>query len=151
MSLEFELQDAQEGTLTRAWQGYLGTGGAEVRVPNQIAWRILTEASLEGAASEEPDPEDRTLLSKTWSQSTEGFERPWYATRALLEFASRAGSADVLPFVLEQLDSKDSDFRSLAVDAIASITGLDLRRGPDGAARPLDEVVTAYRNECAAR
>src|SRR5690349_24297821 len=59
-----------------------------------------------------------------------GFERPWYATQALMQLALRAGSADVLLFVIEQLDFKHPDFRSLGVDVIANITGHDARRAP---------------------
>ena len=149
-SLELTLQDTGGAASTRAWPGRLGTLGAEDRAPTELAWRFLSEVTLEGTASRDPEAEDRELLTVAWSQSTAGFERPWYVTPALLRFAARAGSEGVLPRVVEQLDSKEPEVRSLAVDAIASITEYDTRRGPDGNLRPLDDVVAEYRRECSA-
>jgi hypothetical protein len=147
-SLEIELRDSLGHVAERAWQGYGGSVDAENRVPVEFAWRALSEAAVERTAFQDPAPEDRALLRDAWLQHMPEFERPWYSVRALLIFAADAGSVDLLPSIVKQLDSTDTEVQSLAVDALAAITRYDVRHDASGKARPLSNVVAEYRREC---
>jgi hypothetical protein len=147
-SMELALRDERGGVYARGWEGYGGSIGAESRVPMELAWRALGEVALEGSPSTRAEPEDRVLLREAWLQSIPDFERPWYATRALLLFAAHAGSAELIPSIVKQLDATDADTQQLAVDALAAISGHDVRRDESGNARALSDVVAEYRREC---
>jgi hypothetical protein len=73
---------------------------------------------------------------------------PWYVTRALLLLAAHAGSAELVPPIVELLGSEHDDIQSLSVAALAAISGRDLRRDTSGNTRPLNEVVADYRRDC---
>lgn len=49
---------------------------------------------------------------------------------------------------MKQLDSCAPEVQGLAVDALATITGYDVRRDSSGNARELGDVVADYRREC---
>lgn len=148
LSLELVLDDAVGGTAVRAWQGYRGTLDAESRVPIEVAWEMLSRTAVERNASRDADPEDRALLRDVWLHGAANFDRPWYATRGLLLLASKAGSAELIPELVEQLSSSDAEAQRLAIDALAAISGLDIRRDATGKRRTLSELVGEYRREC---
>ena len=148
LSLELVLDDAVGGTAVRAWQGYRGTLDAESRVPIEVAWEMLSRTAVERNVSRDADPEDRALLRDVWLHGAANFDRPWYATRGLLLLASKAGSAELIPELVEQLSSSDAEAQRLAIDALAAISGLDLRRDATGKRRTLSELVGEYRREC---
>jgi hypothetical protein len=150
VALEVELRDGLGGTSRRAWAGYAGSFRAEDRAPVELAWQALLESvdAEHAHIAHEPEPEDRALLAEAWRARFDGYERPWYTTEALLLLATRAGSPDILPFVVPQLDSERERHRRFAVDALAAITGFDARREGSGTARSLARVVADYRREC---
>jgi hypothetical protein len=159
-SLELTLTDARSALAARAWQGRGGTIGAEERVVLELAWQELAGATSERSARVDPGAEHRALLADAWLSNVGGFVRPWYVTRALLVLAAHVGSPDLVPSLVEQLGpaaaravagpSANAEAQRLAVDALASITGQDLRLDGNGNARPLADVVADYRRECGA-
>jgi hypothetical protein len=148
MSLEIELRDTLGAVLRRAWQGYEGSLDAANRVPVQYAWRALGKAATESTVVQGPEPEDRALLSAAWLHGAGSFERPWYALRALLILAARAGSPELIAAIVKQLDSEDTEVQRLAVDALAAITGRDVGRDASGSERTLSDLVADYQREC---
>jgi len=150
ISLEIELRDTLGAVSRRAWQGYEGSLDAANRVPVEYAWRALGKAAIESTAVQGPEPEDRALLSAAWLHGVGSFERPWYALRALLILAGRAGSPELIPAIVKQLDSEDTEVQRLAVDALAAITGRDVRHEASGGERTLGDLVADYRRECTA-
>jgi hypothetical protein len=150
LSLELTLEDTRGASAARAWQGYRGTLDAENRLPIEFAWRALNELGLEKISLRAPQPDDRTLLREAWLADPAGFERPWYSTRALLLLAAVAGSPELIPRLVELLASDDEEIQRLSVDALAAISGHDVRRDATGAPRALGELVAEYRRECGA-
>jgi hypothetical protein len=150
LSLELTLEDARGASAARAWQGYRGTLDAENRLPVEFAWRALSELGLETIPLRAAQPDDRALLREAWLAGPAGFERPWYTTRALLLLAAVAGSPELIPRLVELLASEDEEIQRLSVDALAAISGHDVRRDATGAPRALGELVAEYRRECGA-
>jgi hypothetical protein len=150
LSLELALEDGLGGSAARAWQGYRGTLDAEGRLPVEFAWRALSELGLEKIALRAPQPDDRALVREAWLSGVAGFERPWYTTRALLLFAAAAGSAELISPIVELLASEDEEIQRLGVDALAAISGRDVRRDVNGEPRALRELVADYRRDCGA-
>jgi hypothetical protein len=148
LSLELALEDGLGGSAARAWQGHRGTLDAENRLPVEFAWRALSELDLEKIPLRAPQPDDRALLRDAWLAGTAGFERPWYTTRALLLLAAVAGSAELIPRLVELLASEDEEIQRLSIDALAAISGHDVRRDATGEPRALGELVAHYRREC---
>jgi hypothetical protein len=148
LSLELTLEDGLGGSAAHAWQGHRGTLDAENRLPVEFAWRALSELGIEKIPLRAAQPDDRALLLQAWLADAPGFERPWYTTRALLLLAAEAGSAELIPRLVELLGSEDEEFQRLAIDALAAISGRDVRRDAAGEPRQLGEVVADYRREC---
>lgn len=150
LALELVAEDATGRLAARHWQGYRGSLDAERRLPVEFAWRALGELGLEKIALRAAQPEDRALLREAWLGSEPGIERPPYVTRGLLLLAAHAGSPELIPRLVELLSSEDEELRRLSVDALAAISGRDLRHDPSGAPRELGDVAADYRRECGA-
>ena len=97
------------------------------------------------SAPQAVDDRDRALLYAVWKQAR---ERTWFAERALLQMASVAGSPPLIPLVVPALDSDEPKVQALAVAALASASGWDVRRDTNGNERPLPDVVRDYKREC---
>jgi hypothetical protein len=125
-----------------SWEGYVNSLEEEKRAPLDIAWKAITDLVPANGANEAPTREEVRLLARLWkSESRRG---PWVKD-ALLGFAAVLGSAAAAPEAIAALDSPRERTRILAVNALATATGRDLRRTSDGKLRPLADVVTAYK------
>lgn len=145
--IELRLRDAGGAVVERGYMGYVGSADAAERVPVEHAWQAFTEAWPEedSKVSHDAEPEDRLLLESVWSL---GGERDFYAEDGLLALAIAAGSPPLVGPISRDLYSDVSSTRTLAVAALATITGWDARLDASGKPRPLQDVVADYKREC---
>ena len=145
VSLEVYLNDARGHHAERSYSGPMGSFRAEERLPVALAWQALTEMAPGESAPQAVEDLDRELLYAVWKQTS---ERTWFAERALLQMATIAGSPPLIPLVVPALDSDEPTVQALAVAALASASGWDVRRDANGNERPLADVVNDYKREC---
>jgi len=137
------LEDARGISLDRAWAGYPGTDQPD-RLAIDLALQHLEQLVPQRFAARPATDDDRQLLLEAW----ESGELPWFADAPLLALAGSMGTPELLDKIMTRLGSSHSDVQRLAVDALASITGWDVRNDRDGGVRGLSEVVADYQREC---
>lgn len=140
---EMYLEDARGIALGRAWSGYPGTDQPD-RIAVEFSLQILEHSVPQRFVVRPATSEDRELLAHAWNAG----EIPWFAEAPMLILARSLGSPELLDKIVARLDSKDAEVQSLALEALAAITGWDARKASDGGVRPLDDVVADYKREC---
>jgi hypothetical protein len=135
----------------RHWDGYVGSAGEPDRAPLEIAWDALSSTLPARSAAAGPDALDRLTFSRLWVPDHR--RRPW-VHREMLSLAPVLAAApdaaqpvapDMARDIGADLDAPDPELRILAVNALAAVTGRDLRRDATGQVRPLDAVVVDYK------
>lgn len=166
-----ELASADGHRATRRHTGYLGSSGQEEHLPMTIALELLDPLldRFEPAAAPALEDTDRALFAERWRAARPHFqdEFAWWVRERYVAMASRAGTAELVPDLLAVLQENapargdreprtgrlrlragsEDRTRVNAVNALAAITGRDLRNDARRAPRPIDEVAAAYLRE----
>ena len=140
--LEVTWRSAASVVAASSWEGYVNSLAEEKRAPLDIAWKAIADLVPATGGNEAPTREEVRLLARLWKSES---RRGSWVKDALLELAAALGSPDAAPEAIAALDSPHGRTRILAVNALAIATGRDLRRSSDGKARPLADVVAAYK------
>jgi hypothetical protein len=145
-AIALRILSASAVTTSREWHGYLNNLDEPILAPLDLAWhavfQLLPTSFTPGAA----EGEDKQLFLRSW-QTKE--PRPDWVTEEQLGLASLLGTREILASLMPELESSLPRRRVLAVNALAALTGDDLRRGADGKVRPLPVVVADYRKQWA--
>ncbi|HXJ23463.1 MAG TPA: hypothetical protein VMT03_24830 [Polyangia bacterium] len=141
-ALEIRLTGTGGVSSTRRWDGYVDSTHAAARVPLEVAWEALWELAggpLRPAPVEEPD---RAAFQRLLDSDG---PRPRFLNDGLLELGAVLATRPVVPSLTPFLQAPSERTQLLAVNALATATGTDLRRDAAGALRPLADVTAAYR------
>jgi len=149
--LRIRLADADGKSLDRTFSGYQSTNGQEDRLPMELAAEPI-QATLKNVnfAAGVPTQADRELFVRHFIATFEK-EPFWWVGERMFEMAPTLGTAEIVPSIVQWLahhHTKPDRIEKEAVDALAAITGLDLRKTPSGEDRPLEEVIADYVREC---
>jgi hypothetical protein len=139
--LEFRSVDAGVER-DRAWQGYVGSLDEPARAPLELAWQRLWACLGDRPTATAPDDSDKRVFARLWVAA---HGRPGWVHRQLLELAPSLGTAALVGSIGTDLEAPDRELRILAVDALAMLSGKDLRRKAAGSLRPLDAIVGDYK------
>lgn len=145
--IEVRAIDAEAHSDGRRWQGYVNNLDEGERAALELGWEGLTKLLPKWSVEQRGDSETRSLLTEAWRTES---ERPGWTQDRLLELAASIGGPELIPTVGRELESPDERRRILAINALAQLTGKDLRRDAEGRVRPLPEVVADYKREVAA-
>jgi|GEM_PF-3626329 len=140
--IEIVLRGPEAERTSDTWEGYVNSLAEEKRAPLDIAWTAIADLLPVTFADVAAVPPDRQLFSRMWQSEA---PRADWVRDALLGLAAALGDGEVVAAATAALDSKHVRTRILAVNALAAVTGRDLRRTAAGGARPLSEVVADYR------
>jgi hypothetical protein len=130
------------------WQGYVSSLDEPKRAPLDLAWQALFDLVPGPFVAAVPEVEEQRLFARTWPSKQRRFE---WVTDDLLQLAAALGTASLTQSLLAELESPSMRRRTLAVNALATATGRDLRRDAAGAIRPVTAIAEAYRREFPAR
>lgn len=121
-----------------------------LRAAERWEWQFLD--GLKAAAKAEPTPAARRLFSEFFRSELPHWKSWWWVRDRMLGMAAECGDdtlreplATFLTPEFTQARKGDPQTASVAATALAKITGVDLRFGADGSARPIVEVAAAYR------
>jgi hypothetical protein len=141
-----------ENVIGRRWTGPPGTDGQEERIPLEVASEpisnALNDVKFESGVATEAD---RELFAARFAGAFDvGVPKNRWLLAVLLEMAKELGTIEQLPLILPLLEPSNDDFftRDRAIDAVAALTTLDLRKDKEGNERPRAEVAADYLHEC---
>jgi len=139
-ALEFRLLGRDGQSSTRRWNGYVDSAHAGGRIPLEIAWEALWGISARALRPAAPEDADRAAFRRLIDGNEARLEND-----ALLELGALLATRPLAGWLTAHLDAPSDRTRTLAVNALVTATGNDLRRDAAGAVRPLAEVAAAYR------
>jgi hypothetical protein len=141
-----------ENVIGRRWTDPPGMDGQEARIPLEVASEPISNA-LKSVKFESgiATQADRELFATRFAAAFDGgTPKNSWLLGLLLVLAEELGTIEQLPFILPLLEPRDGDFvtRDRAIDAVAALTTLDLRKDEAGNERPRAEVAADYLREC---
>jgi len=141
-ALEIRLAGPAGQSSSRRWSGYVASTHADARVPLEAAWEALW-ALADGRLRPEPaDAADRAIFQRLFDDDG---SRPGFLQDGLLAAGAVLATPALVPSLTTFLQAASKKTVTLAVNALATATGTDLRRDAAGAIRPLADVTAAYR------
>jgi hypothetical protein len=141
-ALEIHVAGRGGQSWSRRWDGYVDSMHAGERVPLEVAWEALWGLAGGQVRSAPPDDAQRAAFLRLIEGDS---QRPRLVNDGLLEAGAVLATRAVVPSLTPFLQASSERTRTLAVNALATATGTDLRRDATGAVRPLADVVAAYR------
>lgn len=164
--VDLRMVDAAGHGEQRYFGGY-ATGGDDQgqRIALDLAstevWKVLGDEALISTLTEvTPDDSEIQALfaARFWAAKDREPEYGlWYLRERLLGLAAPLGTAEHVPALLDVIrhhpDEHASDDRSrvLAINAIAELTGLDVRYDPEGQPRKVKDVAAEVLADCSDR
>ncbi|HKP56338.1 MAG TPA: hypothetical protein VJV78_06450 [Polyangiales bacterium] len=130
----------------RRYTGRVASNTQHEYLPLELASKLLLEAVPAEAFVMSASEEHRRLIRTRFAADFTG--APWWLRELFLVLAARLGSPHMVPALLEAARQGEERQRTLAVSALAAITGWDVRFTAAGAARPSVDVAADYAREC---
>jgi hypothetical protein len=129
---------------SRRWAGFTDSDDEPSRAPLEQAWDALWQLFSDRFEQGPPEESDKRLFALMWAADS---GRPEWAHFRLVELAAVLGTPDLARPIARDLDvTTNAEYRTFAVNALASLTGKDLRRDRTGVLRPLDDIVRDYKS-----
>ncbi len=141
-ALEIRLVGPGDQSSFSRWDGYVDSVHAPARVPLEIAWEALWDLAGGRLRPGLADDPDRAAYQRVMEDDG---ARPRFVEEGLLELGAALATRPLVPSLTPFLEAPSERTRTLAVNALATATGTDLRRDAAGAVRPLADVTAAYR------
>jgi hypothetical protein len=134
--------------LERRYTGYEGPRAQSDLLPLRLAHDPLLKAtSTLPWESTAPTDEDRAFFVDRFLASF-GPEQGWWVRERFLALASRLGTPELIPALLTAAAKPEGREPVQAINALAAITGWDIRYDGKGKPRPPVEVAREYASEC---
>ncbi len=134
--------------LERRYTGYEGPRAQSDLLPLRLGHEPLAKAtSAIPWQSRAPTDEDRAFFVDRFLAGF-GPEQGWWVRERFLALASRLGNAELIPSLLGAATKTEGREPVQAINALASITGWDIRYDERGNPRPPTEVASQYVAEC---
>lgn len=152
------LQDAAGHVMERAFTGYPSSEEQFDSMPmaeiGELLFDLLDKKIRWAAAPIDADA--RAFF--TWRYLAAGLTPPpgratWWVRERLVTMAETVGTPALIPSLLELSSTEDQDAsvertRAEAVTSLAALTGFDVRKDAQGAARKIEEAAADYRRAC---
>ncbi len=138
----------RDGALERSYTGYMGSRAQSDLLPLQLAHEPLDKATSKIPwESGVPTDEDRAFFVDRFL-ATFGPDQGWWVRERFLALASRLGSVELIPALLGAAAKTEWREPVQAINALAAITGWDIRYDDQGKPRPPADVAREYASEC---
>jgi hypothetical protein len=139
---------SSDAALERGYTGYEGPRAQSDLLPLRLAHDPLLKAtSTIPWESTAPTDEDRAFFVDRFLASF-GPEQGWWVRERFLALASRLGTAELIPALLTAAAKPEGREPVQAINALAAITGWDIRYDGQGNPRPPADVAREYASEC---
>jgi hypothetical protein len=138
----------RDAWLERSYTGYMGSRAQSDLLPLRLAHEPLDKATSKIPwASAAPTDEDRAFFVDRFL-ATFGPDQGWWVRERFLALASRLGTAELIPSLLGAAAKTEGREPVQAINALAAITGWDIRYDDQGKPRSPAGVAREYASEC---